>query len=102
MSYASLINDWKKVGLSGPQIYLLECQGNSYAVIDDSSTIITVASKTRTVYAVAKSKVSISNQDDIVYYTLEDPRYLKVISCTENTNVKQIQKFVLDNIIQYL
>jgi hypothetical protein len=100
MSYEAVVNLWTLSEFTPPTVLLLNCQGKNYAVVSDTGTIITVASGTRVIYAVVRSKLTVEETEDgIRYYNLEDPRYLKVISCTENTNMKPVQKFVLSNII---
>jgi hypothetical protein len=99
MEIENLKQKWIEEGLTPPKYLFLNCQGKMYCVIEDNSSIVQVMSKTRTVYAVAKSRLTIIDES---YYSLELPYYLKVISCTENTNVKKNQKFVSEYMIKYL
>ena len=99
MDYDKITREWKKSGLPIPKYPLLVNRGNYYAVIDDSSTIITAASKGRVIYAIAKSKVWIEKGEDFSYYAVDSIVNLKVISCTENTNVKALNRFVFENVL---
>jgi hypothetical protein len=81
----------------------LESAKRWFVVIDDSTTIVTVSSKSKSVYTIAKSILEVKKDTNgIEYYSLENPRYLKVVSCTENTAVKPRQSFVQDNLLKYI
>ena len=103
MSYESIVSTWKLFTPNPPTHYILYCKGRLYAVIDDKSSIVSVMSKSDVVYNVSKSRLVIEKSEEgYEYYNLEDPRYLKVVSCTDNTNVKPVQKFVRDSILKFM
>jgi len=94
---------WNSSSFESPTYKLLESRKTWFVVIDDSASIVTVMSKTRTVYTIAKSILEIKKTDEGVdYYYLENSRYLKVISCTENTAIKPRQLFVQSNLLKYI
>ncbi len=103
MSYESIVSTWKLFTPTPPSHYILYCKGRFYAVIDDKSSIVSVMSKSDVVYNVSKSRLTVEKSEEgYEVYNLEDPRYLKVVSCTDNTNVKPVQKFVRDNILRFM
>lgn len=103
MSYESIVSEWKLFSPTPPTHYILYCKGRYYAVIDDKSSVVSVASKSDVVYTVVKSKINVvQTEEGYDIYELEDPRYLKVVSCTDNTNVKPVQKFVRDKILRLM
>ena len=56
----AIIDTWKKAeskDVTPPSVYLLTSGNRMFAVVDDSSSIIFVASTTQNIYAVAQSKV---------------------------------------------
>lgn len=102
-NYDLIVKNWKQSEFPNPSKLILVCDSKQYAVLDDTSSIVTVVSKRGVIYAIAKSKLeSVETEEGVVVYYIENTRYLKVISCTDNTNVKPIQKFIKDNIIKYL
>jgi hypothetical protein len=94
---------WTSSSFTPPTYKLMESKKRWFIVIDDSASIITVMSKTRTVYTIAKSILEVKKTDeDVDYYYLDNPRYLKVISCTDNTAIKPRQLFVQSNLLKYI
>jgi hypothetical protein len=94
---------WNASTLIPPMIKLLEVKKRFFIVIDDNSSIVTVISKSRVVYAVAKSLLKVKQTaENTDYYELSDFKYLKVISCTENTAIKPRQLFVQDVLLKYI
>lgn len=103
MAYESIESEWKLFTDAPPKHYILHCKGRNYIVIDDKSSIVSVISKSDVVYNIAKSKLNVvETEEGYMVYQLEDPRYLKVVSCTDNTNVKPVQKFVRDRILRLM
>jgi hypothetical protein len=112
----SIINDWKKEtskdevsgskaskDITPPSVYLLKSGNRMFAVVDDSSSIIFVASTTQNIYAVAQSKVEkVMNPDGYVFYNAPNIESLKVISCTIAKIKDKKQRFVIDKIVKYL
>jgi len=103
--YESITKEWKKTDILTPKILILVCGNKKYAVVEDHTNIIVVASKNEIVYAVPKNRVYLVNKEDIppVYY-LEDNKSLKIISCTKETIEKRHkdQFFVINYIIKFL
>jgi hypothetical protein len=94
---------WNASGFEIPKVKLLRSRDKWYIVMTDSSSIVSAVSKSRTVYAVSKSLLNIyQTEENVDYYELKDPKYLKVISCTDNTAVKPIQLFVQDNLLKHI
>jgi hypothetical protein len=94
---------WNASGFEIPKIKLLRSRDKWYIVMSDNSSIVSAVSKSRTVYAVSKSLLNIyQTEENVNYYELKDPKYLKVISCTDNTAVKPIQLFVQDNLLKHI
>ena len=102
-NYDIIVKNWTQSEFVNPSKYILFCDDKQYAVLEDSSSVINVVSKKGTIYAVARGKVQeMETEEGVVIYYLENPRYLKVISCTDNTNVKPVQKFIKESVIKYL
>jgi hypothetical protein len=94
---------WTASGFDIPSIKLLRSREKWYMIMSDNTSIVTAISKSRTVYAVSKSMLNIyQTEENVDYYELKDPKYLKVISCTDNTTVKPIQIFVQDNLLKHI
>ena len=92
-------------GINKPSVFYLIFQNRWYAVVEDSSSVYTVASKDGQILAVAKSKVSLYQMHNVPVYYVEDTLSnpispLKIISCNSIKNKKQ--KFVLEKIVPYL
>ena len=107
MSHDNINFIWNsQTKIQKPKILILKYLNRDYAVVNDSSSIITVISKSNVVYAVAKTRTEIleDEDDNFNYYNVENPRSLKVISCTEDSTKKYYldQGFVMDNITKYL
>jgi len=112
----AIINTWKKEeskdAVSGslaskdivpPSVYLLKSGNRMFAVVDDSSSIIFVASTTQNIYAIAQSKVEkVMNPDGYVFYNAPNIESLKVISCTIAKIKDKKQKFVIEKIVPFL
>jgi hypothetical protein len=93
----------KNKDISPPSVYLLTSGNRMFAVVDDSSSIIFVASTTQNIYAVAQSKVEkVMNPDGYVFYSAPNIESLKVISCTIAKIKDKKQKFVIEKIVPYL
>ena len=105
MSQILLETAWDKSEFDIPSILVLYSGNKKFAVVEDSSSIITVASKTEVIYAVTKNKVQLTKDEngDPMYY-VEDIDNLKIISCTRETIEKRQKKqfFVISKIIKYL
>ena len=98
-----LDKEWSASGMPPPKVKFLVYHDKPYIVMDDSSTIVTVVSKTKIVYAIAKSILEVTEtQEGATCYYLKDPKFLKVISCTENTTVKPRQLFVQEKLLKYI
>ena len=94
---------WNASTLIPPTVKLMEAKKKFFIVIDDNSSIVTVISKSRVVYAVAKSLLKLKQTvENVDYYELSDFKYLKVISCTENTAIKPRQLFIQDSLLKYI
>jgi hypothetical protein len=92
---------WTKSKLPVPKIKILYCDDRLYSIVDDRYSIITAISKTNVVYAISKTKSDIkvmSDSKDFMIYYLEDPRNLRVISCSESSIKDEAQKFVIREI----
>jgi hypothetical protein len=92
-------------GMDKPSVMYLFFQNKIYAVVDDSSSVFTVASKDGQILAVVKSKVRKEIKYNVPVYHVEDTLSapispLKIISCNSIKNKKQ--KFVLEKIVPYL
>ena len=102
MNYNEVEKMWKKSGFPIPKRLILVSRGNYYAVVDDSTSIITAVSKGRVVYAIARSKIIPMDGDemnDFPYYGVDYIANMKVISCTENAGIKPITRFVFENVL---
>ncbi len=102
MNYNEIEKLWKKSGFSAPNKLILVSKGNYYAVVDDSTSIITAVSKGRVVYAIARSKIIPSNGDSEIpfpHYKVDYVANMKVISCTENAGIKPVTRFVFENVL---
>jgi hypothetical protein len=97
---------WKsnKLNLTIPKIKFLESGGSRFVVADDSSSIIFVISKTKHVYAIAKSKTQeVTNEEGFLIYFVPNVDSVKVISCSVKREAKDLnQRFVIENLLQYL
>jgi hypothetical protein len=105
MNPAVIVDTWNSAtNLVKPEIYLLKSGGSFFAVADDSSSIIFAVSKTKHIYAIAKSKAFINNTPEgIPFYYVPNVDSVKVISCTVKKEAKdKNQKFTIENIISYL
>lgn len=90
-----------------PKIYYLIYQNKYYVVVDDSTSIIYVASKEKNILAAAKSKIQLVEQGGIPVYYVEDIKVsgispLKIVSCSLNTIKNKNQIFVLEKIAPFL
>jgi hypothetical protein len=93
--------------IKAPKIYYLVYQNKYYAVVDDSTSIIYVASKEKNILAAAKSKIQIVEQEGFPVYYVEDIKVsgispLKIVSCSLNTIKNKNQIFVLEKIAPFL
>lgn len=105
MSSFDVINRiWNESEFKKPNILLLFSSGKYYAVVEDSTNIIVVVSKTEIVYAVTKNRLQIDKVDNIPFYYLDDPEHLKIISCTRESIEKRHkdQHFVINKIVKYV
>ena len=105
MSIKSIQKEWEKSDFTAPSVFLLNSGNKKFAVVEDSSNIFIVASKSEIVYAVTKNKITLTENDygDSIYF-VEDIDDLKIISCTRETIEKRHKKqfFVITSIIKYL
>jgi hypothetical protein len=93
----------KSKDIKAPNVYLLTSGNRMFAVVDDDSSIIFVASTTQNIYAVAQSKVEkVVNEDGYVFYYAPKIDSLKVISCTIAKIKDRTQRFVIDKIVPLL
>ena len=93
----------KKRGVKPPNIYFLFAGNRYFAVTDDSSSIIFVASKAKNIYAVARGKtVKSFNPEGVPIYQVEHIDSLKVISCTIGKIKDPNQVFAIEKIVQFL
>jgi hypothetical protein len=97
---------WKsnKLNLKIPKIKFLYSGGSYFVVADDSSSIIFTVSKTKHVYAIAKSKTQeMTNEEGILFYFVPNVDSVKVISCTVKREAKDLnQRFAIENLLQYI
>jgi hypothetical protein len=102
--YDLMLKEWKKTTIQEPRIKILVCKSNLYAVVEDHTTIVVIASKSETVYAVTKNRLTEVIRDGIPVYTLDDIKKLKIISCTKETIEKRHkdQSFVINNIVKFI
>jgi hypothetical protein len=104
----TIIKTWddevsKSKDITPPSVYLLTSGNRMFAVVDDSSSIIFIASTTQNIYAVAQSKVEkVVNSDGYVFYNAPNIESLKVISCTIAKIKDKKQKFVIEKIVPFL
>lgn len=104
----TIIKTWdeevsKSKDIKAPKVYLLSSGNRMFAVVDDSTSIIFIASTTQNIYAVAQSKVEkVTNDDGYVFYYVPKIDSLKVISCTIAKIKDRTQRFVIDKIVPYL
>jgi hypothetical protein len=90
--------------IKSPKIYYLVYQNKFYVVVDDSTSIIYVASKEKNILAAAKSKIQIVEKDGVPLYYVEDIKVsgispLKIVSCSLNTIKNKNQIFTLEKIV---
>lgn len=104
MDYEKIVEEWSKTNIKTPDILLLKVYGNFYAVVEDNSSIIVVASKTGIIYAIAKNNVQINEDNNFPYYETYNSDNLKIIFCTGVSLSKRHpeQYFVIENIIKYI
>lgn len=93
--------------IKAPKIYYLMYQNKLYAVVDDSSSIIYIASKEKNILAVAQSKKEIVEYQGVPVYYVEDIKVsgispLKIVSCSLNTIKNKNQIFVLEKITPFI
>lgn len=102
--YELMIKEWKKSSVLEPRIKLLAYGSNIYAVVEDHTSIVVVASKSEVIYAVAKNRLNEIIKDGIPIYVLDNSKSLKIISCTRETIEKRHkdQFFVINNIIKFI
>ncbi len=101
MVHFEIMDLWKKSNLKIPKVYYLKCLNKYYAVVEDDSSIVIVASKNKSIYAVAKSNLEVLPIEgtDVKHYLVNNSRDLHVISCGESTISEKNQIFTLKNII---
>lgn len=103
MEYQYAQNQWKRSGFESPNIPFLKCNNRYYAVVEDFESVILVASKTEAIYAIVKSKVYMDTENGFPIYMVENPYYLRVVSCTvDSIKTVPIQNFVLNQIVPLL
>jgi hypothetical protein len=105
MNYLIIEGEWEKSEFPKPEIIILQTFNKKFAVVEDSSSIIFVVSKTEIVYAVTKNKVNLKQDENGNYfYYVEDIDNLKIVSCTRETIEKRhkSQFFVITKIIKHL
>jgi hypothetical protein len=97
---------WKsnKLNLKIPNIKLLRSGGSNFIVADDSSSIIFVISKTKHVYAIAKSKTQeTTTEEGYPIYFAPNIDSVKVISCTIKREAKDAnQRFAIENVLKFI
>lgn len=105
MSQILIETVWDKSEFDTPSVLMLYSGNKKFAVVEDSSNIIIVASKSEVIFAITKNKVQMSKDEneESIYY-VEDIDNLKIISCTRETIEKRHKKqfFVISKIIKYL
>lgn len=101
MEHFQIIDLWGKSGLKVPKVYYLKCLGKLFAVVEDHSSIVIVASKNKSIYAVAKKNLELLPFEgtNVNHYLVNNSRDLHVISCGESTIKQKEQVFVVKNII---
>jgi hypothetical protein len=87
-----------------PKIYYLTYQNKFYVVVDDSTSIIYVASKEKNILAAARSKLKLIEKQGFLIYYIEDIKIsgispLKIVSCSLNTIKNKNQIFALEKIV---
>lgn len=98
-----LDKEWNASGMQPPSIKFLVYRDKVFIVMDDVGSIVTIISKTKVVYAIAKSTLDITEtQEGAPCYYLKDPKFLKVISCTENTSIKPRQLFIQEKLLRFI
>lgn len=97
---------WKSnnLNLKIPAIKLLSSGNSNFVVADDSSSIIFAVSKTKHVYAIAKSKAKIyETTDGYPIYFVPNVDSVKVISCTVKREAKDLnQRFVIEKLLNFI
>jgi len=93
-----------KLNLKIPKIKLLYSGGSLFIVADDSSSIIFIISKTKHIYAIAKSKTQeTTTEEGIPIYFAPKIDSIKVISCTVKREAKDLnQRFAIENLLKYI
>ena len=101
MDYEKIVEEWNKTNIKTPDILLLKVYGRFYAVVEDNSSIVIVASKTGIIYAIAKNNIWINEEEEVPYYETDNSDNLKIIFCTGVSLSKRHpeQYFVIENII---
>ncbi len=104
MEIVKAIWDTAPKDINPPKIYYLVYQNKFYAVVDDSTSIIYVASKEKNILAAAKSKLKIGEKEGVLFYSIEDIKVsgispLKIVSCSLNTIKNKNQIFALEKIV---
>jgi len=107
METVKAIWDTAPSDIKAPKIYYLIYQNKYYAVVDDSTSIIYVASKEKNILAVAQSKKVIVEYQGVPVYYVEDIKVsgispLKIVSCSLNTIKNKNQIFVLEKITPFI
>jgi hypothetical protein len=105
MNQILIEREWERSEFPKPDVLSLQTANKKFAVVEDSTTVVFVVSKTEIVYAIPKNKLVLfkdENGDD--YYYTEEADNLKIVSCTRETIEKRHKRqfFVLTKIIKYL
>jgi hypothetical protein len=104
MDYEKIFEEWSKTKIRRPDILLLKIHGSFYAVVEDYTSIITVASKSGITYAIAKNNIWLNEEGEFPFYETNNSDNLKIIFCTGVSLSKRHpeQYFVIENIIKYI
>ena len=101
MEHFQILDLWKNSKLKVPKVYYLKCSDKLFAVVEDNASIVIVASKNKSIYAIAKTNLELLPFEgtDVNHYLVRNSRDLHVISCGESTIKQKEQVFVIKNII---
>ena len=90
MNQLLIEGEWERSEFPKPDVLILQTANKKFAVVEDSTTVVFVVSKTEIVYEVPKNKLSLAkDENDDYYYYTEDADNLKIVSCTRETIEKR-------------
>jgi hypothetical protein len=85
-----------------PNIYFCRCDNQWFATMSDNLTICYFMSMTGKVYTAVKRKCEEEIKDGIRYYVIDNPYFMKAMSCRLIEKSDIVENFVLQNIISVM